>query len=74
MASDLTTLMEYERGELDTRGTLLMFADMVADGSINTMPDHLEQKAKNFIRNGYITECGEVTIEGWHLIDNMESE
>jgi hypothetical protein len=74
METDLQTLMEYERGELDTRGTLIMFADLIADGGIHTLPYQLEQRAHNFVASGYITPQGEITPKGWRLIDDMEAE
>jgi hypothetical protein len=63
---DLTSrLIEYETGELDTRGFLELFAELVRTGQAWEQQGFYELVATDLIESGYITPEGTISAEGY---------
>ena len=63
MTDTVTRIIAFESGELDFKGTLHLFADLIKSGQAWTLPGSYGRNARALIDQGYISEDGEVLKE-----------
>lgn len=59
----LDQIMEYESGELNDKGIIEMFSDMVKDGTVWQLQGSYGRTAETFIFNGILDEQGNILID-----------
>ena len=52
------SIIAYEGGELDTQGTVELFADLIKSGDAWTLQGSYGRAAKSIIESGVISESG----------------
>lgn len=60
----IDSIMDYESGELDDRGTLELFAELVRTGQAWQLQGHYGRTAHALIQGGYLTTDGTLTERG----------
>ncbi len=68
MTLDFDAIVAYEEGDLDTAGTLELFADLIRDGHAWTLQGHYGRAAHALIVDGLISPDGEITDHGRELV------
>jgi len=53
-------IIDYETGNLDTQGTLNLFAELIASGMCWKLQGHYGRAAQSLINNGVISPAGEI--------------
>jgi len=62
-------IMALESGELDTAGTLNLFAHLIKTGQAWTLQGVYGRAATSLIERGYITPAGEITEAGLEVAE-----
>lgn len=69
MSSQLDLIISYENGELDNKGIIELFSELIKNGMAWTLQGHFGRSARNLIANGLLTEKGEITELGKTFIE-----
>lgn len=56
-------ITDYERGELDDRGVLALFSELIQSGLCWKLQGHYGRQAKQFIELGWIRPDGTINLE-----------
>ena len=59
----LDQIMEYESGELNDKGIIEMFSDMVKDGTVWSLQGHYGRTANALIEDGWLDNNGNIIKE-----------
>ena len=65
----LNDMIAWEEGELDAEGTLNLFAHLIASGLAWQLQGCYGRQAASLIEDGFITPQGEITPEGYAILE-----
>ena len=68
----VSCIMDYESGQLDVRGTLQLFAQLIRTGHAWTLQGHYGRTATAIMDRGLIDDDGSITDDGWSVIHDTE--
>ena len=69
----VSLILDYEGGEISGLDYLRLFADLIQSGlAWNLQGSLYGRPARDLIENGFITEEGEITVEGKEWAENKK--